>query len=250
MSLTYEHDLVKLNCNEFCITFDKDTFLNAFNADSKIKIIFSTDELKKKYTSIKNRSNCSLCKKEFSLKTLKKYGDNLCNKCYNAKNDLGISPADSLNNSGSSEMKFPNSSETKFLKRTSNINNDLWDLYKDDPYCFVCRGELTRTTFEAAHVVSQYAGGNYSLSNLRITCRQCNRECGTKNLYEYMFQKRGLYIIKNDTLTRYTNEYINEVYKEVIKTEFNYCNKLCYNEGRVYKCINGGFEINKKIYLI
>lgn len=53
--------------------------------------------------------------------------------------------------------------------------------------CVACRkATITSFNFEAAHVRAYAAGGATVLDNLRPTCRQCNRDCGTMDLDRFI----------------------------------------------------------------
>lgn len=111
--------------------------------------------------SVQTNSSCFFCSKHFSARTLKKH-NGYCGKCASA---LGF-----------------NHTISKSLKNHVWLQN-IGKKYEGN--CFVCNTIITYYNFECAHVVSKYAGGSTTLSNLKPTCSSCNKSCGTKNLYDF-----------------------------------------------------------------
>ena len=52
-------------------------------------------------------------------------------------------------------------------------------------HCVCCKEEIDMAHWEQAHVIAHACGGKDTADNLRPTCRGCNREMGTENLWAY-----------------------------------------------------------------
>lgn len=52
-------------------------------------------------------------------------------------------------------------------------------------YCVCCKEGITTDTWECAHIIAHDCGGLEEESNLRPTCRSCNRSMGTENLWAF-----------------------------------------------------------------
>jgi hypothetical protein len=52
-------------------------------------------------------------------------------------------------------------------------------------YCVCCKEVINTYTWECAHIVAHDCGGLEEESNLRPTCRSCNRSMGTENLWAF-----------------------------------------------------------------
>jgi hypothetical protein len=108
-----------------------------------------------------NKDKCKKCAKEFTLKTLNK-NKGFCGKCSNTK--------------GITKNRIP-----KILK------DAVWETYIGNTVkgsCYVCKKEITNTTFQAGHIKSEYAGGEITVENLRPTCKSCNVKTGVFNMEE------------------------------------------------------------------
>ena len=55
--------------------------------------------------------------------------------------------------------------------------------------CYCCNKTIDAHFFEAAHVQAKSLGGSDRLDNLRPTCKECNRDMRTENLYCYIHRK-------------------------------------------------------------
>jgi hypothetical protein len=70
------------------------------------------------------------------------------------------------------------------------VKNALWSLHFQNNItgiCQCCKTEnISRNNFDCGHIVSEKAGGNVELTNLRPICRACNSSMGTMNMDEYM----------------------------------------------------------------
>lgn len=51
--------------------------------------------------------------------------------------------------------------------------------------CYCCGNLVDYNSFEAGHVVSRFYGGTNKLDNLRVVCKNCNRDMGTQHMEEY-----------------------------------------------------------------
>lgn len=107
---------------------------------------------------------CNKCKKEFNIKTLSINGrDGNCGKCFNSTK-------------GITKKNIP-----KILK------DAVWKKYIGNKLmgeCYVCKKEITATSFHAGHINSEYSGGDITVENLRPTCKKCNTSTGVFNMDE------------------------------------------------------------------
>jgi hypothetical protein len=82
---------------------------------------------------------------------------------------------------------IPRNHRKKICKST---RNKLWA--QSGGKCYICGINITKDTFEAAHVEPFCESGNNNIENLRPSCSDCNREMGIMNLYEFMRIKEDL----------------------------------------------------------
>uniref|UniRef100_A0A6C0K6B7 HNH nuclease domain-containing protein n=1 Tax=viral metagenome TaxID=1070528 RepID=A0A6C0K6B7_9ZZZZ len=52
-------------------------------------------------------------------------------------------------------------------------------------FCVCCKEEISSDNWEAAHIVAHACGGKDNSTNIRPTCRTCNRSMGTENLWAF-----------------------------------------------------------------
>jgi hypothetical protein len=111
-----------------------------------------------------SKQPCNKCQKEFNIKTLSINGrDGNCGKCFNSTN-------------GITKKNIP-----KILK------DAVWKKYIGNKLigeCYVCKKEITATSFHAGHINSEYSGGDTTFNNLRPTCKKCNTSTGVFNMEE------------------------------------------------------------------
>lgn len=86
-----------------------------------------------------------------------------------------------------------------YNKISNNINNKIndelkyqvWNYRIKDPLsintkCNICDVfEISSGNFHVAHIISKKYGGDYSLSNLEVSCSRCNIIMNTLNLHEF-----------------------------------------------------------------
>jgi hypothetical protein len=104
-------------------------------------------------------------------------------------------------------------------KICNSKKNILWN--KSKGKCYICGINIDKNTFEAAHVEPFCESGNDNIDNLRPSCKNCNREMGTTNLYEYK-RKRMEMLIKQQNMRK-------EMENLFLSNLENYNNKICNN---------------------
>ncbi len=107
------------------------------------------------------KATCSNCEREFTKKTLAKYGGlcGRCNTCVNGKKSI-----------------------------PKKVRHQAWKIHVGnclEGRCYSCDKVIYFEHFEAGHVLSEYNGGEISVSNIRPICVTCNRSCGVMNLDEF-----------------------------------------------------------------
>ena len=70
------------------------------------------------------------------------------------------------------------------------VKEEVWNRYIGDDIpkhrCMCCKLNLIKMIdFQVGHVVSEYHGGTFAISNLRPICASCNHSMGTQNMIEY-----------------------------------------------------------------
>ena len=69
------------------------------------------------------------------------------------------------------------------------LKEKVWTLYLGNEIsrlCPICEGTtISVFSFECAHVVSEFDGGQTKIENLRAICGSCNKSMGSKNMKDY-----------------------------------------------------------------
>jgi hypothetical protein len=73
-------------------------------------------------------------------------------------------------------------------KVTLKIRKQVWSNWSggnDAATCWTCSKSLKRISWECGHIVAHSEGGSDELDNLIVQCKQCNRNQGAENAYDY-----------------------------------------------------------------
>jgi hypothetical protein len=83
-------------------------------------------------------------------------------------------------------VEILNTKKPKKEKIPAAVKNTLWYKYFSDSIigkCQCCKIEsISKSIFDAGHIVSEYEGGKVELSNLRPICKLCNSSMGKMNM--------------------------------------------------------------------
>ena len=70
--------------------------------------------------------------------------------------------------------------------------NEYIGIFIGEAHCFCCKNnKISKSNFQAGHVISEVNGGEISVENLRPICGQCNSSMGIKNMDIFM-KENGL----------------------------------------------------------
>lgn len=61
-----------------------------------------------------------------------------------------------------------------------------WVLWWKDPHCFYCRKRVSRKKSTLDHVLPKSKGGQDTIDNLVLCCRDCNTAKGSMTLLEWL----------------------------------------------------------------
>ena len=155
-----------------------------------------------------NKGPCYICRKEFTIKTLKK-NNGICKKCFNSKK-------------GVTKKNIPRL-----------VKDKVWEVYVGNKFkteCYICEKEITATEFQAGHIESEYSGGGINIENLRPVCKKCNSCVGVFNMLELkktlkvkktnsdqVKQKKKHTVSTPPVLCIFCNSIVNKKSKERIK---------------------------------
>jgi hypothetical protein len=67
---------------------------------------------------------------------------------------------------------------------TKKLKAEVWKKCLDK-MCECCQKEITKTSFEAGHIIARAKGGPTEIDNLVAICGDCNKRMATRNLYEF-----------------------------------------------------------------
>jgi hypothetical protein len=84
------------------------------------------------------------------------------------------------------KIKENNYQDRKSIPKS--VRMELWRNHFGENWegrCFVCRADINKENFDAAHKIAEANGGEATLDNLVPTCRTCNRSMGTMDLMEF-----------------------------------------------------------------
>jgi 5-methylcytosine-specific restriction endonuclease McrA len=90
--------------------------------------------------------------------------------------------------------------ESKQKKQSipKSVKTSVWNNYIGEDIikhkCLCCKKvNITNTTFDVGHVISEKDGGTHEINNLRPICPACNHSMGTENMIDFV-KKYGYYI--------------------------------------------------------
>jgi len=67
---------------------------------------------------------------------------------------------------------------------TKKLKAEVWKKCANKT-CECCQKEITKTSFEAGHIIARAKGGPTEIDNLVAICGDCNKRMATRNLYEF-----------------------------------------------------------------
>jgi hypothetical protein len=99
-------------------------------------------------------------------------------------------------NKKNGKTKTKKSKKPKKPKKTKQtipeaVRLKVWSTYiginQAEGKCFCCRDQTIHIThFQCGHIMSEHAGGQITIQNLRPICKKCNCSMGVNNMVEFM----------------------------------------------------------------
>jgi len=81
---------------------------------------------------------------------------------------------------------------------------------RDKRVCRYCgKTKLYKRSLNLDHVVAESAGGEFSLNNLIVSCKQCNHRKGKKPVYQYISERIEAIALEKSCLERLLSELKN-----------------------------------------
>ena len=90
------------------------------------------------------------------------------------------------------ESEFPEVSKKQYIPKP--LRDTVFSIYcqsYDNAYCYVgCREKISPFNFECGYIISPKNGGITNVDNLRPICGHCSKLMGSKNMHEFIVEKK------------------------------------------------------------
>jgi hypothetical protein len=143
------------------------------------------------------------------------------------------------------------------------LKEQVWRLTNGDSLtgsCFVCKNVLYFNNFEAGHIQAESQGGSTSVTNLKATCKPCNRSCSTKDMNIFKDVIETIVVISEDEKKQILLQQekiqidlkekenaIKQIIAEQISVLQRACNKVRVSYGKTSSTLQKAVDKNKKI---
>lgn len=111
-----------------------------------------------------------------------------------AKKDIS-KKEDNIVNADDTQSNSPTKKRVKKEKIPATLKNILWHKYFETSLtgiCQCCKVEtISKSIFDAGHIISEKNGGKVVLDNLKPICKLCNSSMGRTNMDDFM-KKYGI----------------------------------------------------------